>query len=228
MGHDWTTPDCCINRRSRGSIERRYSVLGVCWGLPIPAVVAVRGGDQFAARSNDASGAPDGGATKGFHPPGSAAAQHASGSCRGHRFGSGARGWGCGQGCRRTCAIGCRSGSPDRDAIRSAMRPGPGKDALPRPPALMEGNGLTRAYSHVGGDAPECAPDSMGRNGPVRTGGLRWRPTCLPAGMRRWRAFRDFGFWSPLRFLRHGDRCPTPIRSNRVPPPKTPRAPCAP
>ena len=38
-------------------------------GAPIPAVVAVHEGDQFAARSNDASGAPDRGATKGFRLP---------------------------------------------------------------------------------------------------------------------------------------------------------------
>ena len=58
----------------------------------------------------------------------------------------------------------------------------------------MEGNDLTRAHSPVGGDGPECAPDPMGRTGPVRTGGLRWRPTRLPVGMRRRRAFRGFGF----------------------------------
>ena len=33
------------------------------------------------------------------------------------------------------------------------------------------------------------------------------------------RAHPPFSCWSPPRFLRHGNRCPTPIRSNRVPPP---------
>ena len=59
-------------------------------------------------------------------------------------------------------------------------------------------------------------PGRWGKSGPGRSG--RW---CGRGDGGR--AHPSFPFWSPPRFLRHGNRCPTPVRSNRVPPPKTPR-----
>ena len=54
--------------------------------------------------------------------------------------------------------------------------------------------------------------DDGGCRGPGRSG--RW---CGRGGGGR--AHPPFSRWSPPRFLRHGNRCPTPIRSNRAPPP---------
>ena len=83
-------------------------------------------------------------------------------------------------------------------------------------PLCGEGVGVFGPY----GGRRGCRPrrdrgrfrDDGGSRGPDRSG--RW---CGRGGGGR--AHPPFSRWSPPRFLRHGTRCPTPVRSNRVPPP---------
>ena len=60
---------CC---KTGTGLHRSSGDIRCCGGMPefpFPAVAAVHGEDRFAGRANDASGAPDGGATKGSHLP---------------------------------------------------------------------------------------------------------------------------------------------------------------
>ena len=138
--------------------------------LPIPAVVAVHGGDRFAAWSNDASGAPDGGAMKGFRPPEVPQRGTLRGVPRAQapiRIRSPRMRLRAGMPANMRGRLPIRVPRPVCNPFGNAARARQGHTLL-RPPAIMEGNDLTRAHSPVGGDDPECAPDPMGRNGPVR------------------------------------------------------------
>ena len=83
---------------------------------------------------------------------------------------------------------------PGRHAIHLAMRPGFGEDALLRPPAPWKATTSRGSVRFLVATALNSQPYSTGRNRSNWIGCLCWCLTRFPTGMKRWRAFHDFGF----------------------------------
>ena len=127
--------------------------------FPFQAVVAVHGEDRFAARSNNASGAPDEGAAKGFHLPEAPQRGTLWGRTAGAavdldlEFAGEVVGKDAGEHVELV-ADPC----PDRYVIHLAVRLEFGEDALLRPATFMEGNDVARVRPLVGDNGLEFIP----------------------------------------------------------------------